>query len=356
MGFHGTRCGAGTAVAVALLAAAAAGCSSLSGGGSTWEALIQIGTGAQGGNGSIVRLDGAVYRLPHAPAEDPLPFRDAPDSHDPPRWYLEADPVPAEAVLAVESIDIAASAPGDTNGHGEVRIAFPDGDAFRIVDEPGPYRVWLEGRALVRAGAITEVLVEAANSSAAEVRLRGRVLSPDRAAELGSLPFAEAEAPGGVERAGGKMGLVRRWSMDRPRALLQARAGSVGGNPVRVTLLGRGSNHLKRVLPGPLNMEREVRKQDDAIGFAGGGRVPPGKVWVITRIDYEGTANGDSNGPGEFLVQVGDQVIAHATKDLKAAKGVWEGRLEVRPGEEAGVFVQIRNSSTGSATFEGVFE
>jgi hypothetical protein len=353
---QGARARLVLAASLAALAAAATGCASASGGGAEWEAFFQIGTGAQGGNGSLLRMDGAVYRLPLAPTEEPFPFAETPGPHDPPRWHLKADRIPADAVLAVESIDVLAAAPGDSNGHGEVRVKFPGGDAFRIVDESGPYRVWLAGRAIVHSSQAPEVMVEAANSSAAEVRMRGRFVYGEEAAALSPVPFDEAIAPGGIERVGGKVGLLRKWLLEKPRAVLQARAGAVGGNPVRVTLLGRGSNYLKRLLPGPISMERVTRMQDEAVAFSGGGRVPTGKVWVITRIEYEGTADGDSNGNGEFLVQVGDELIVRADRDHPSAKGVWEGRLEVRPGEERGVFVQVRNSSTGSATFEGAFE
>jgi len=355
MGLRGTRSPFRLGAAL-LAAAAAAGCASISGEGRSWEALLQIGTGAQGGNGSILRLDSAVYQLPIAPSEREFPFADNPGSHDPARWYVDADSIPSNGVLVVEAVDIVAAAPGDRNGHGEIRLAFPDGDVFRIVDEAGPYRLWLAGRALVPLSRVPEVMLEAADSSAAEVRLYGRVLTPEKAAELGPAPFVEAEPRGDVERAGGKLGRLKKWTLDKPRVLLQVRAGAISGNPARVHMLGRGSGWVARVLPNPLNMEREIRMSDDAIGFAGGARIPAGKVWVITRVSYEGRAGGDSNGAGEFLVQAGGEVLARADRDNPRAKGVWEGRIEVRPGEESGVFVQVRNSSTGSATFEGAFE
>jgi hypothetical protein len=345
------------AAALAALGAAATGCASVTwGDGTTWDSLFQIGTGAQGGATSILRLDGAVYRLPQVPAEDPMEFGETPGPHDPFRWFLRADAIPADAVLVIESIDVASAAPGDTNGHGEIRVALPGGDAFHVIDEGGPYRLWLAGRAIVHPSQAPDVFVEAANSSCAEVRMRGRLLTQEAAAKIAPAPFEEAIAPGGVERVGGKLGLLKKWRLEKPRALLQVRAGAVGGKPVRITLLGRGSNTLKHVLPNPLPTDRVMRMQDEALGHCGGGRVPLGKVWVITRIEYEGTADGDSNGPGEFLVQVGGEVIVHADRNNPRAKGVWEGRLEVRPGEESGVFVQIRNSSTGSATFTGTFE
>ena len=345
-------------LAAAALAALAAGCAGMGGGAhGDWEAVLQVGTGAQGGHASILRLDGAVYRLHPTGAEDPLPFREVPSPHDPPRWYLRADRIPAGSVLAVEGIDFAAVAPGDTNGHGEIRLVFPSGEAVRIVDESGPYRVWFEGRALVTAGSAPNVFLEAANSSCADVRLTGRLLSAEEAAGLSAIPFEAASddrAP--AERVGGKLGLVRPWRMEEPRALLQARAGAVGGNPVRVTLLGRGSNAVRRLVPNPISTSRTPHMKDEAIGYCGGGRIPPGKVWVVTRISYEGNAAGDTNGPGEFLLQVGETVLARSTRDEKVVKGVWEGRLELHPGQEREVFLQIRNSSTGSATFEGTFE
>jgi len=342
--------------AAAALVAATAGCASLGGEGTPWDAVMQIGTGAQGGNGSLLRLDGAVHRLPALPFEDPFVFAPGPGPHDPPRWYLRADEIPSNAVLVLESVDVAAAAPGDANGHGEVRVALPGGDILRIVDEAGPYQVWLAGRELLRASDAAEVVVETANSSNAEVRLRGRLLSPEGAEALTPLAFQPAEPPEGVDRAGGKVGLLRKWLLGKPRAQLQVRSGAVGGNPVRVTLLGKGTLYLRSLVPAPLNMDRAVRMQDESVAFTGGGRVPPGKVWVITRVTYEGTATGDSNGDGAFRVAAGGEEIVRIGRDRKAAKGVWEGRIEVRPGEESTVFVEVSNSSTGSALFEGEFE
>lgn len=338
------------------LVAATAGCATMLGDGSSWSADLRVGTGAQGGQTSRVRLDGAVHRLAEVGFEDPFPFSPMPGPHDPPRWYLSADSIPSSKVLVLESIDVAAAAPGDANGHGEVRIALPGGDALRILDEAGPYQVWLEGRAILLPSEAAEVFVETANSSNAEVRFRGRLFSPEAAGKMSPADFQAARAPEGIERAGGKIVLQRKWLLEKPKAQLQARAGAVNGNPVRVTLLGKGTPYVRSLHPSPINTERTPSMQEESVGFTGGGRVPAGKVWVITRVTYQGTAAGDSNGPGGFRVSAGGQEIVRIGREEGSANGTWEGRIEIRPGEEASVFVEIRNSSTGSATFEGAFE
>ena len=342
--------------AAVALVATTAGCATILGEGASWSADLRVGTGAQGGNTSRVRLDGAVDRLPELAREEPFQFTSKPGPHDPPRWFLSADSIPSSKVLVLESIDVAAAAPGDANGHGEVRIALPGGDAMRILDEAGPYQVWLEGRAILRPSEAAEVFVETANSSNAEIRFRGRLFSEETAGKMSPADFQAARAPEGTERAGGKIVIQRKWLLDKPKAQLQARAGAVDGNAVRVTLLGKGTPYLRSLQPSPINTERTPSMQEESVGFTGGGRVPTGKVWVITRVTYQGTAAGDSNGPGGFRVSAGGQDLVSIGRDEGAANGTWEGRIEIRPGEEASVFVEIRNSSTGSAVFEGAFE
>jgi hypothetical protein len=287
-----------TGLALAAVAAAAStGCAAVGLGGG-WHAEVRIGTGAQGGQTSRVTLAGAVHRLAAKMMEEPFPFTISPGPHDPPRWYLVADEVPASKVLVLESIDVAAAAPGDANGHGEVGIALPGGDAFRIVDEAGPYQVWLEGRAMLLPSEAAEVAVEVANSSNAEISMSGRLVSPEEAATLAPEPFVVGKAPEGTTRVGGKIGLLRKWYLEKPLATLQVRAGAVGGAAVRVTLLGRGTSSVKRTVTSPMNMSRGVSMQEEATAFSGGGRVPAGRTWVITKVSYEGSAAGDSNGPG----------------------------------------------------------
>ena len=64
-----------------------------------------------------------------------------------------------------------------------------------------------------------EVAVEVANSSNAEISMRGRLVSPEEAATLAPEPFAVGKAPEGTARVGGKIGLLRKWYLEKPLAM-----------------------------------------------------------------------------------------------------------------------------------------
>lgn len=264
--------------------------------------------------------------------------------------------VPEGKVLVIEAIDVYAEAAGDSNGDGEATVGVPGERVFSVRDEEGPFQVYFEGRALVRPGEEEHVEVSVANSSALDVIMRGKLVDAVEARKLAQIPFVPSMAPATLERPGGTIEHARDYLLSRPVARLQVRAGAGGGNPNRVTLLGKGSIYLDRLTNQPIATSGPVEMREQAVGYTSGGRIPRGKIWVVTRVTWEGTAAGDSNGPGEMIVHVGGTELAKVRDTDGPLAGEWDGEIRVGPGQEARVYVEVANSSAVSATFEGHFE
>ncbi len=142
--------------------------------------------------------------------------------------------------------------------------------------------------------------------------------------------------------------------LSRGYAVLQVRAGAGGGNPKVVHLNGKTSNYVDTVSKTPLKLGGPVNMHEKATAYFQAGYVPRGKVFVIKSIEYWGTAQGDSNGHGEFLLRV-PGVLIEQVKDAEAVpRKKWKGRIVIRPGLEDQVWLEIANSSQGEAIFRGV--
>jgi hypothetical protein len=137
------------------------------------------------------------------------------------------------------------------------------------------------------------------------------------------------------------------------RVLLQVRAGAGGGNPNRIDMNGSTSIYVERFSSEPLSFERAVTMDDESIAHCTDGRLHAGQVFVVTQIAYHGTSVGDSNGHGEFLLVVAGEVVAHSRNSHLPTKGTWRGHIEVPAGTEKDVYVEVANSSTGSAEILG---
>ena len=69
-----------------------------------------------------------------------------------------------------------------------------------------------------------------------------------------------------------------------------------------------------------------------------------------------GDAIGDTNGGGCFHVRLGDTDLVKTERSDGVLEDTWQGRVEIRPGQEDRVFLEISNSSRGEVVFEGHFE
>jgi hypothetical protein len=214
-------------------------------------ARLQIRGGAGGGNPNRVFLDGTKNAYVDEFSSEPLDLVAPIKVDERTRAFAEGGRVPAGKVFVVESIEYAARADGDSNGHGEFLLSV---GPFCIahVEEDGRaedvkrYRFWtiergvqtitreefpIRGRLAVqipiRQDEESLVFVEIANSSLADVVLRGRFVpvgnAPGRPA--GSLDpqefptaqrrlreLADVQDPGLAAEAFDRMGLeVRPW-------------------------------------------------------------------------------------------------------------------------------------------------
>ena len=319
------------------------------------DILLRVRTGSQGGNPSRVALDGSTYRLPEAMEEaDAVPKPRVGENE--PSWFFRGGYVPKGRVLVVESVDLFAMAPGDNNGHGEAIFTLPSGSILEIRDEEGPFQVWFDGLELVRPGEEGRLVAEVANSSALEVRVRGRLVTDEEAARLERRPFLPTVAPEGISRAGGKVDAARRYLLEQPWLVLQVRAGAGGGNPNRVTMLGRGSNYLDGMSNGPIDLASPIDMKEKSVGYTNGGRVPRGRVFLVKKVTWRARAAGDSNGHGEALLQIGSQEIFRIRETADEQQGTWTGEIEIRPGEETSTFLEVANSSLAEAWVEGVWK
>jgi len=320
------------------------------------DALLRLSTGAQGGNRSLVTLDGSTCRLPDGMEEEGEGGESGlrpRESGEQPTWRWRGGRVPKGRVLAVESIDLCAMAPGDGNGNGEAILRLPSGVVFRIRNEEGPFQVWFEGLELVRPGEESRLVAEVANSSALEVRIRGRLVTAEEAARLERKPMFPAVAPEGIPRAGGKVPGARPYLLEQPWLVLQVRSGAGGGNPNRVTMLGRGSPYLDAVSSGPVDLTKPIDMHEKSVGYTNGGRIPADKTFLVKKVTWHASAAGDSNGHGEALLMIGSQEIFRIRDSADEQKGTWTGEIEVRPGEEASLYLEVANSSLAEAWLEG---
>jgi len=137
------------------------------------------------------------------------------------------------------------------------------------------------------------------------------------------------------------------------RFVLQVRSGAGGGNPNRISMIRKTSNYVDEVRREPLNLGGQIGIDESSQGFSSGGYIPKGRILVITKIVYRGSAAGDSNGHGEMIVKAGRTEIFSARDNSEAQSDTWRGRLVVRPGEEDGVFVEVANSSECEAVVHG---
>jgi hypothetical protein len=140
-----------------------------------------------------------------------------------------------------------------------------------------------------------------------------------------------------------------------PNVVIQLRSGSVGGNPVAVDMLGQKSIYVDQCSAVPLDMKLPVSTREKSTVYVHGGSIPPGKAFEITHVAFAGSAEGDSNGHGEFIVELPGKRLVSLRDEAAPIKNEWRGRVLVHPGEESQVRVQIANSSKADVRIDGRF-
>jgi len=318
------------------------------------EIRLQIRTGAQGGNRSRLALSRLTYRLPDRPAAGPLEFRALPNIRDDATWFWKGGYLPDGKALVVDVVDVLVQAKGDSNGRGEAVVVVGSQRVLSLHRTAGPYRIWFEGRAVIRPGEEDKLFVEVANSSAVDMRVIGHLIPLVEADKVQPRPFRARRAPEGIKRVGRGVVAPLRWLLQRPQVVLQIRGGANGGNRRWIDMIG-GSYRLDATGAAPLALDKPVGMRDAGVAFCDGGRVPEGKIFVVTRIEYRASAKGDSNGSGEVFLKVGDTTIFRERDKAEPIQGVWTGDIELIRGEERQVRLQIGNSSFADVKISGRF-
>lgn len=147
-----------------------------------------------------------------------------------------------------------------------------------------------------------------------------------------------------------KIGLLKN-----PSVLIQIRSGAIGGNPASVDMVG-SCDYVRKIEAEEFEFNPEVDSHEEPTGFFRGGFIPDDKVFVIRKIAYKCVAHGDTNGGGEFGIELFGKEIVFIEDNPKVTNKVWLGNLVVRPGEESNVSMWVSNSSAGEALITGDFE
>jgi hypothetical protein len=174
-----------------------------------------------------------------------------------------------------------------------------------------------------------------------------------RALDEAASAFQEMGFNIGAERAEALKERRRVGELKRGSVLLQLRAGAGGGNPNQIFMHGKKSIYVNEVVDAPLDLSGDIDINEGSRAYFEGGYVPRGKVLVVTRAEYWGTAKGDSNGHGEFKLLVAGKEIVGVRNQDKVDRMTWKGRLTIRSGDENTVYLEIANSSRGTVRIKG---
>jgi hypothetical protein len=153
------------------------------------KVVLQVRSGAGGGNPNRVDMLGDASPYVRERAEEALPWAPAVDVNEPSRAWAQGGYLPAGKAFVITKVTYRASSAGDPNGHGEAMIHAGGEELFRTRDAAGPFEGTWEGRVVVLPGQESTVWVEVANSSAVEATFEGSFedlpAEPDAAAPAG---------------------------------------------------------------------------------------------------------------------------------------------------------------------------
>ena len=153
--------------------------------------IIQIRTGAQGGNPSRMDIAGRTDLLePEDRKDAPLDFKSPPNIENEPEYYFRGGVVPEGKVFLIYGIEVYGESPGDSNGPGGVIVSIGDRILTSLEDgEQEPTQVSYKGLFKLRPNQEHLINVELTNSSAVDVRFRGRLVNSESAKRIKEKPF-----------------------------------------------------------------------------------------------------------------------------------------------------------------------
>ena len=306
--------------------------------------ILQIRTGAQGGHHSVLNLRREADGRYMKESDTELDFRTPPSKRDKPVSYSNGGYIPDGKALVVSAIDVFADARGDSNGHGEAILAVDNQELFKIGDKSGPFRQWFEGILVIESGDEPKVGIEVANSSAMDVRLKGKLIDLKDVGKIKPVAFTNKPAPPAVKRAGEGAKHKSMYLDPSKDLILQIQTGSQGGNQSMLTLNGENYRLDNGESEGELDFSEPVGTRETATFFLQGGNISIGKFLHITAVDVYANTAGDTNGNGYVNLKIGGQNLL-TEKNGVGIRQWFEGSAIVAPGQEGGIRIAISGSS-----------
>ena len=174
------------------------------------DIVLQMKTGARGGNPTIANIAGNSLAYSAERKSAALDFSQPPNIDDDAYYFVKGGGVvPDGKVFLIHAIDIYAHAVGDSNGKGEAIFRVGDRELVHVNENEDDYekrqepvRMWFEGLFILRPNQEDEVNIELANSSAIDVRIKGKLVDSKLAKDAKQIPFKPGKAPDGIKRAG----------------------------------------------------------------------------------------------------------------------------------------------------------
>lgn len=330
---------------------------------------LQIRGGAGGGNPRQLFMNGAKSIYIHTLQQTPINTSGPVSISEKAVAFFQGGFVPTGKIWVLHKIRYSGSAWGDYNGHGEFIVSAGGTEIVHKRNDQNPISGTWTGEITIQPGQEKTVYAEIANSSACDVILEGELIERSgqqqyHSAISKSLPQLLEPRSDQVVRSAIHARLQRQMFeysdgsfgsvMSSGRVRLQIRGGAGGGNPRRLYMNGAKSIYVDTLQGTPINTFGSVASSERSAAFFQGGFVPTGKIWVLHKITYSGSAQGDYNGPGEFIVSAGGTEIVHRHNDQQnPIAGTWTGKLTIHPGQENTVYAQIRNSSACDVILEG---
>lgn len=316
------------------------------------EPLVRLQLRGGAGGGNLRRLDmvGGAERVEEVRRE-PIDIQNPATIHDRFVGHCEGGFVPTGHEFVITRIDYAGGNPGDGNGHGAFRVAVAGQTLVEVASSAQPIRGTWHGRAVVPCGSEASAYFEIGNSSWGEVWLRGEFVARQRDPKGG---FGGRNA--GFFAAGPRPVAPKVWLLGVPSARLQVCAGNVGGNPCRIDLRGCKGLYVDRRVNAPIDFEAPLAEGLASVAFARGGVVPPGTVFVVTKVRYSGRAGAGGTKGGAFRIVIAGQAIVDERDGAEPIAGEWTGALQIVPGEESRTYVEVANDSRGDVELFGAFE
>ena len=315
--------------------------------------VMQIKTGARGGNSACLNMKGETYRLDEAESSDELDFKIRPNIRSEHQYYLKGGYIPEGKALVISSIDVFGSAAGDSNGHGEAILKVGKRKLFSVSDVPNAFRIWFEGKVVVYPGEEERIGIEVANSSALDVRIKGDLIALNEAKTLEEVELTEGEAPKDTKRAGDGAEAGSLFLDGQSDIVLQIKTGAQGRNRSRIDIQGGTYRIDEPSIKGGLDFTAAPKMDDNAIHFFQGGKIPPNKVLVIKAIDVYATAKGDTNGHGEVSLKINHFDIFKIRDNPKPVRQWLKGQVMILPGQEDRVQLEVGNSSAADVRIKG---